>query len=257
MGIKKYRTKEQINRIRDLLGPPITVEDVASFEDLRNFANMFQNESQSLQSSVNKSESYNLSENSFYLTLKGKILEEVRAWGYSKFNCYLDPRAIIESIRVYYVEDTLHLASHIHVDAPDEGCLEDLPYKSIICPYYINDTLDIDVWTQNKTIFFNQYYFHNGCWANQNLPKHFWKIMAPSEVEFRAHENFDINMYNTYLDHLEYRDLMGYSVHSIIPWRPGAAIISDRTRFHVSNNYIKADIKKRGHILFHTKMKDT
>jgi hypothetical protein len=57
-----------------------------------------------------------------------------------------------------------------------------------------------------------------------------------------ANKKFDKDIYNQYLNHINYEDLTGLTLDKIVPWQPGDVIVFDRTQLHCATHGHKVKI---------------
>jgi len=70
----------------------------------------------------------------------------------------------------------------------------------------------------------------------------------------KKNKKFDISFHKKYLSHQPLKDFSGLNVDINYKWKPGEALIWDRTRLHISNNYqINGVSKKLGIAIFFNK----
>lgn len=192
-----------------------------------------------------------------------KILQE---YFMEKFSLWIDPD-------IYFPGSVLVLSQqeprHMHIDSchsdsnSTDGILPNCG-KIILVPLSVNGITKIeknrDTVSKVKTIFMEQYYFSggrhfkNGSKDTNNTiiskyyPEHFYNLKENVE--------FDKNLYRGYFDHHNYEELTGLSIRSVIVWKLGSCIISDRNNLHASNNYKKDGIKNKDFMLIIFPRKD-
>lgn len=253
MKIQKIRDLEIVEKQRAVRSTARRVDAGISVSDLKFLNRLFRYEATYHKESTDKTKGYEINDKSYFMTLEGDLLNDVIEWG-KKFFIHEILPCTIESVRVYYLDESQSLASHVHVDAPDNLGLDYINYKSIMIPYNINNCFDNVIWRNSKSVFLKQYYDHNGCWLDKTLPEKFWKLTAPELIENKTNEPFDKNFYEEHLDHLNYEELFGLTPDEAISWYPGSVIILDRSQLHSSNHFEKQGIVQRGHMLFHTRI---
>jgi hypothetical protein len=126
----------------------------------------------------------------------------------------------------------------IHNDDDTRG--EDLPYKAITIPLYINNgVVDTDV----KLMMFDQYYYHGGRkFMNGGVPKvnqfaNNGPLLEYSEVSYTNDNGIDNAIKEHYLSHCQPNWLEGLSIHSYFPWKINSAIVFDSCRLHSSSDF--------------------
>lgn len=61
-------------------------------------------------------------------------------------------------------------------------------------------------------------------------------------IGYVADKQFDIDIYDQYLHHINYNDLTGLTLDKIVPWQLGEAIVFDRTQLHCATAGHKSKI---------------
>lgn len=176
-----------------------------------------------------------------------------------KFSSWIDPD-------IYSPGSILVLSQqgprHMHIDSchsdssPTDGILSNCG-KIVLVPLNINGITKIgkdeNTVSQVKTIFMEQFYFSGGrhfingskdtshTAVSTYNPEHFYDLKENVE--------FDKDFYEENFSHHKHEYLTGLSVHSVIEWKLGSCLISDRNRLHASNNYKKYGIKSKDFML--------
>ena len=61
----------------------------------------------------------------------------------------------------------------------------------------------------------------------------------------KKNKKFNVSFYKKYLSHQPLKDFSGLNVDINYKWKPGEALVWDRTRLHISNNYQVNGVKKK------------
>lgn len=132
----------------------------------------------------------------------------------------------------------------IHND--DTFGLPDNVYRGITIPLHLDSQ---KLTSYPKLCFFDQFYFHGPSkffHADENIPTYYNKqIYEYSSVDNLTTEKFPNDVYQKYFTHCRKQWFEGLSLHSVIDWIPGSAIIFDSTRLHCASDFRKLGIDKK------------
>ena len=116
----------------------------------------------------------------------------------------------------------------LHVDSGFNP--EDLIYKQVVTPF-----------TSGETIIFKQRWYQRS--TNFTINKEELKFIPNKDQNDRSdkhigNKNFDVNIYEKYLTHIDYDNLKGLEVAMIYNWKIGESLIMDRSHIHCSSSNI-------------------
>lgn len=108
-----------------------------------------------------------------------------------------------------------------------------------------------------KLCFFNQFYFHGPSKffnSDKDIATFYNKqIYDYSKVENLSNKKFDENTYEKYFTHTKLKWFEGLSLHSVLDWIPGNALIFDSVRLHCASDFRKLGIQAKLGISVFTK----
>jgi hypothetical protein len=108
-----------------------------------------------------------------------------------------------------------------------------------------------------KLCFFDQFYFQGPAkffHSDKDIPTFYNKqIYNYSEVENLSDKKFDKDIYEKYFTHTKLKWFEGLSLHSVLDWIPGNALIFDSVRLHCASDFRKLGIKEKLGISIFTK----
>ncbi len=118
----------------------------------------------------------------------------------------------------------------LHVDSGFRK--EDIIYKQVVTPLsnYGETIIFKNKWYGKSTTFTideEDLKFNPGLGQNDRSNKHL------------GENEFDKDIYNKYLTHIDYDNLKGLELESIYKWKVGESLIMDRTHIHSSSSNIK------------------
>ena len=77
-----------------------------------------------------------------------------------------------------------------------------------------------------------------------------------TNAHIKKDKKLDNNFYNQHLTHQPIQDFDGLNVDLNYKWKPGEALVWDRSRIHASDNYVKNGVKKKlGIAIFFNRLK--
>lgn len=234
------RTQDQIDKIKQHIQDPYTVEEFLSTEDVAYLIELFENN----KDNVNAPAVY---KNTGPVTLDLKLfLDDIVINNIvTRLEQHIGPFEITAAF--FFFTDYPHI---IHNDDTFE--LPNDVYKGITIP------LRIDGPGTTSLCFFDQFYFHgpakffNG---SKDIPTYYnqqlynYKDVDGLVSGLAIHESFVVS----HLTHLKPSWLEGLTIHSAIEWKPTSAIIFDSTRLHCASDFRRQDIKSKLGISIFTK----
>jgi len=217
------RSQEQINKIKQHISDPYSVEHFVSEEDIVELISIYNQNIKTVKNTGPVTVDINtlLDEPVFQRLLAG-IRTEI---GPFEFTAGL-----------FFKTDYPHI---IHNDDTFE--LPDTVYKAITIP------LAVEGAGIPKLCFFDQFYFHgpakffNG---DNNIPTYYnQQVYDYTNVDSVVDQPFTDE--HRYFTHLKPHWLEGLSLHSAIDWIPTQAIIFDSVRLHCASDFRQLGIKSK------------
>lgn len=228
------RTSEQISKIKETISAPFSLENFLADEEIFHLLKLF-----------DKSQEKN-HKNTGPITvdLKPYISDPVVEKIIHKLQDHIKDFEITAAF--FFQTDYPHV---IHNDDTFE--LPDGVYKAITLPLKLTG----EYIGFPFLCFFNQFYFHGPAKFfrnDQNIPTYYNKqIYNYSDID--GLDNLASIHPHNLLTHLKPQWLDGLSIHSILPWIPGNALIFDSVRLHCASDFRKLGITTKLGISIFTK----
>jgi hypothetical protein len=233
------RSQEEIAHIKARIIDPYSINNFLSLEDIDHLIELF--ESQKTQpNTVHKNTGPITLDINDYLYDTDPVMSKIIV----KLKEEIGEFDITSSF--FFTTDYPHV---IHNDDTFE--LPDSVYKGITIPLktYGSDKVP-------KLCFFDQLYFHgpakffNG---DRDLPTYYNKqVYEYSDVDGLV--NTPLVDTDKLFTHLKSSWLKGLSLHSVLEWRPGSAIIFDSVRLHCASDFRQLNIQSKLAISIFTKL---
>lgn len=238
------RNYHEICEIKKEISNPISVKDFISNEDIDHLISIF--DSAEIQNKP----------------YQGKILKNTGPITLDLFHYYDDPivKNVIDELKTIIGNFEITAAFFFRTDYPhvihNDDTIE-LPsnvYKGITLPLKLYGEF---IKEYPKLCFFDQFYFQGPAKFfnnDQDIPTYYNKqIYKYSEVEGLVDNEFDKVLYEKYFTHLRPKWLDRLSIHSMLDWIPGDALIFDSVRLHCASDFRKLGIKAKLGISIFTK----
>jgi hypothetical protein len=217
------RTQEQINKIKQHISDPYSVEHFVSEEDIVELIEIYNQGSKTVK-------------NTGPVTLDIKDYLDLPVFQRLLAGIKTEIGEFEVTAGLFFKTDYPHI---IHNDDTFE--LPDTVYKAITIPLYADgDGIP-------KLCFFNQFYFHgpakffNG---SNDIPTYYnQQVYDYDKIDGRVNDVF-IDKYQ-YFTHLKPSWLTGLSLHSALDWIPMQAIIFDSVRLHCAGDFRSLGIKSK------------
>lgn len=137
--------------------------------------------------------------------------------------------------------------------------------------FFLQDTKNNLIKIDNIKIFYKNIKNLNGFYKYKN--KYFFKIdklfkkkiiqilkkksyNVTTNQHIKKNQKFNLKYYKKYLSHQSIDDFKGLTIDLNYKWKPGEALIWDRTRIHSSDNYLINGVKKKLAIAIFFNMKN-
>jgi len=232
------RTIEDINEIKERISDPFSYKNFLATNDLIYLISLFDDHQ----------------DNKIYKNTGPITLDLVHYYDNHLIKKILNKiKEIIGNYEVtsafFFKTDYPHV---IHND--DTYLLPNNVYKAI--------TIPLKLYTEKligypKLCFFDQFYFHGPAKffnKDTDIPTYYNKqIYDYSDVDNIATEEFDKELYEKYFTHVKPKWLEGLSLHSVLDWIPGNALIFDSVRLHCASDFRKLNIQAKLGISIFTK----
>ena len=139
----------------------------------------------------------------------------------------------------------------IHIDLAWNA--DKLPYKVLLVPVEVlpeSGPVDPNNWPDVYTIIFNQRNFLSNC--KPLPPGSSWirSINDPSVENLETGFHITKEFWQQYLTHVDYEDLEGLTVETLLPWKPRSVLYWDTSVLHIADNFIKNKIKTKKSVIF-------
>jgi hypothetical protein len=227
------RTLEQINKIKQQFNDPYTVENFISKDDVDELIAIYKKQDKTIKNTGPVTVDINA-------LLEESIFQRIL----SKIETKIGPIEITAGL--FFKTDYPHI---IHNDDTFE--LPETVYKAITIPL-LADGIGVP-----KLCFFDQCYFHGPAKffkGDNNIPTYYnQQIYDYKDLDGVVTQTFVGPA--EYFTHLKPRWLEGLSLHSVIDWVPGQAIIFDSVRLHCASDFRKLGIKSKLGLSIFTKVK--
>ena len=229
------RTHEQILKISENINDPKSIKNFLDNSDLEYLINLFYQE---------KDKYVHKNTGPITLDLSSYYAHDVIKNIFKKIEKEIGNYEITSAF--FFKTDFPHI---IHNDDTFE--LPDTVYKAITIPLFLENFNGL----YPKLCFFDQFYFHgpakffNG---SKNIPTYYnQQIYEYSDVSGLTEKDFIDK--NNYFTHLNPKWLEGLSLHSVLDWIPGNALIFDSVRLHCASDFRNLGIKSKIGISIFTK----
>ena len=210
------RTQETINGIKKTFSDPYAISNFVNSEDIDYLIELYDNASNKIYKNTGP----------VTLSIKDST-DPVISKIYSNIEKEIGPYAITAAIIFYTAYPHI-----IHNDDTYE--LPHNVYKAIAIPLKIYGSKLIP-----KLCFFDQHYFHgpakffNG---DSSISTHYNEQIYSYEHVDGISDSMFFNK-TGYFTHLKPQWLSGLSLHSVLSWKPGDAIIFDSVRLHCASDF--------------------
>ena len=217
------RSQEQINKIKQHISDPYSVEHFVSEEDIVELISIYNQGSKTVK-------------NTGPVTLDIKDYLDLPVFQRLLAGIKTEIGEFEVTAGLFFKTDYPHI---IHNDDTFE--LPDAVYKAITIPLYADGN------GIPKLCFFDQFYFHgpakffNG---SNDIPTYYnQQVYDYSKIDGRV-DNVFIDKHK-YFTHLKPSWLTGLSLHSALDWIPTQAIIFDSVRLHCASDFRSLGIKSK------------
>jgi hypothetical protein len=228
------RSTEQIDKIKQRIQDPFCVKNFLNDADVQYLVDMFE---------LNNNKIYK-NTGPVTLDIKDHLSDSTIKKILNDLSMHLGSFDLISIF--FFKTDFPHV---IHND--DTFNLEDDVYKGITLPLQIENFTG----TYPKLCFFDQLYFHgpakffNG---SKDIPTYYNKqiyeysnVVNKVDTVFKDQDNLFTHLKSQWLD--------GLSLHSVLDWVPGNALVFDSVRLHCASDFRKLGIKSKLGISIFTK----
>jgi hypothetical protein len=230
------RTQSQINKIKDRVINPYSVNNFLSEHEIQYLIDLFENQDQPHQIIYKNTGPITLNLRNYVEDLIiSKILERIKI--------EIGPYEITAAF--FFQTNYPHI---IHND--DLFQLPENIYRAITLPLKINRISESK--KVPKLCFFDQFYFHGPSKffkgsEQQNISTYYnQKIYDYSQIDGVLDQNLiSKETYKELFTHLEPQWLDGLSLHSVLDWVPGSALIFDSTRLHAASDFRTLGIESK------------
>ena len=221
------RTQDQIKHIKDYVSDPYVIENLINQGEANYLVDMFEEEE--------------------ILKVHKKTGPVTIDWKHDvNTHLYEDPvvQEVLHRLEKHIGPFDINAALYFHCNGPftlhnDDNYEFAHVYKGITLPLKLHGPGEDDP----GLVMFDQFYFHGPAKFLKGLEEtdpytYFNKILTTYEgVEGLTDVPFDEEWRQKYIPHIDAKYLEGLSVHSVMPWVPGNAIVFDSTRIHCATNY--------------------
>jgi hypothetical protein len=230
------RTPDEILKIKNTIQNPYEIKNILNTDEINTLINIFKNHPDT--------DKIHKNTGPITLSLKEYIDHPLVMKIFNLVEKSIGPFDITS---VFFFQTTYpHI---IHND--DSFELPDTVYKAITVPLKLTGYTD----TYPKVCFFDQFYFHGPAKffkGSSNIPTYYNKqIYNYKDVTGIVDSLFVDN--NNYFTHLNSKWLEGLSLHSVLDWIPGNALVFDSTRLHCASDFRTLGIKSKLGISIFTK----
>jgi hypothetical protein len=235
------RTQSQIDNIKSRIIDPYLIEDFLSSEEVEYLVGIFEahsdNEADPHQRKVYKNTG------PVTLDLRPYINDPTISNILKKLQSNIGPYEITAAF--FFRTNFPHI---IHND--DLFQLPNGIYRGITLPLKFNRKTESS--EIPKLCFFDQFYFHGPSKffkgsEGKNIPTYYNQLLYDySDVDGVLNYNaISEETRQQLLSHLESQWLEGLSLHSVLPWNIGSALIFDSTRLHTASDFRKLGIESK------------
>jgi hypothetical protein len=234
------RTEQQIAQIKNRIIDPYEIKDFLSADEITYLIDLFETQ---------KIEPNAVYKNTGPVTLDIKLFQDdlVISKIIERLLKVIGPCEITAGF--FFTTNYPHI---IHNDDTFE--LPDGVYRGVTLPLKVERILETKEFP--KLCFFDQFYFHgpakffNG---DTNVPTYYNKqVYEYSQVEGIVDTEFYDG--DKLFTHLKSSWLKGLSLHSVLDWVPGNALIFDSVRLHCASDFRRLNIKSKLAISIFTKL---